>query len=130
MAIGRKLNVSHPSLYSWQDAWESKGLVSGHTDGRPLAMREDMIATAVTIASQEALCLKGIAERVEAAYQCKLPCTLEKLRKMLKWQGFGFKRMRMSLNKQRPRQICRQKGRTYWFESLGARRRLLGILLR
>jgi transposase len=101
-AIGATLNVSHQSLYNWRDAWESKGLVglaSGHTGGRPLAMPEDMIVTAVSVASQEALSLKGIAERVEAAHQCKLPCTLETLGKMLKARGFSFKRTRMSLKK-------------------------------
>ena len=101
-AIGGQLNVSHQSVYNWRDAWESKGLVgliSGHAGGRPLAMSEAMIATAVSVVTQEALSLKGIAERIEAAHQCKLPCTLETLGKMLKRRGFSFKRTRMSLKK-------------------------------
>lgn len=100
--IGGKLNISHQSIYNWREAWESKGLVgliSGHAGGRPLALPEALIATAVLVASQEALSLKGIAERIEATHQCALPATLETLGKILKARGFSFKRTRMSLKK-------------------------------
>ena len=101
-AIGAKLNVSHQSIYNWHGVWENRGVVgllSGHAGGRPLALPEALIATAVSVASQEALTLKGIAERIKTAHQCELPCSLETLGKTLKARGFSFKRTRMSLKK-------------------------------
>jgi transposase len=121
-AIGNKLNVSHQSIYNWREAWESKGLVGllgGHVGGRPLALPESMIATAVSVAKQGALSVRGITQRVEAAHQCDLPCTQETLRKMLKRHGLSFKRTRMSLKKPGPGEICRLQGRIGRSEELG-----------
>lgn len=100
--IEDRLNVSHQSLYNWREAWENKGLlglIGGHAGGRPAGLSEALITTAVSIAAEEALSLKGIAERIEATHQCTLPVTLETLGKTLKARGFSFKRTRMSLKK-------------------------------
>lgn len=100
--IAKKLGVSHQSIYNWRHSWEESGitgLMGGHAGGRPLALTAEMIATAVSMATQEALTLKGIAERIEAIHQCALPCSLDTLGDALKARGFSFKRTRLSLKK-------------------------------
>lgn len=101
-AIAKKLGVSHQSIYNWRHDWEAlgiTGLMGGHTGGRPRALSVEMLATAVTVARTEALTLKRIAERIEAAHQCALPCALETLSVRLRASGFSFKRTRLSLKK-------------------------------
>ena len=100
--VASKLGVSHQSIYNWRHAWEERGLVgliSGHLGGRPQALSAAMVATAIKVASSEALTLKGIAQRIEATHQCTLPCSLDTLGKTLKAHGFSFKRTRWSLKK-------------------------------
>jgi transposase len=101
-AIAKKLGVSHQSLYNWRHAWEASGLVGlmgGHTGGRPRSLSAEMMATAVAVARTEALTLKQIAQRIEAAHHCPLPCVLETLGDHLRAHGFSFKRTRLSLKK-------------------------------
>jgi transposase len=100
--IASELGISHQSIYNWRHAWEERGLVGligGHRGGRPPSLSEALIATAVAIASKEALTLKGIAQRLEAIHQCAFPCSLDTLGTALKAQGFSFKRTRWSLKK-------------------------------
>ena len=101
-AIAEKLGVSHQSLYNWRHAWEAlgiTGLLGGHAGGRPRALPVPLLDTAVTVARTEALTLKGIADRVETAHQCLLPCSLATLGTRLRASGFSFKRTRLSLKK-------------------------------
>ncbi len=101
-AIAQKLGVSHQSIYNWRHGWEDAGIIGlmgGHTGGRPRSLPEAMLATAMTIARSEALTLKGIAERIEAAHHCPLPCSLDVLSVRLRANGFSFKRTRLSLKK-------------------------------
>jgi transposase len=100
--VAGKLGVSHQSIYNWRHAWEERGLVGpicGHRGGRPPALSAAMIATAMEVASGEALALKGIAQRIETTHQCALPCSPDTLGKALKAHGFSFKRTRWSLKK-------------------------------
>jgi transposase len=81
--IGSKLDASHQLLYNWLDARENgcqgkQGVGGGRTGGWSLAISEEIIATAVSVASQETL------------------------GKMLKRQSFSLKRMRMSLKNRDP----------------------------
>lgn len=102
MEIAEKLNVSHQSIYNWRHAWEVRGLVGligGHTGGRPSLLPPAMIETVIATATQEALTLKKIAERVEAIHCSSLPCSLDTLGRALKAHGFSFKRTRWSLKK-------------------------------
>jgi transposase len=101
-AIARKLGVSHQSIYNWRHDWEAwgiTGLMGGHTGGRPRALSDEMLETAMTVARTEALTLKGIAERIEAVHHSPLPCSLETLSVRLRASGFSFKRTRLSLKK-------------------------------
>ena len=100
--IAQKLGVSHQSIYNWRHDWEAlgiTGLMGGHAGGRPQGLPAEMLATALSVARTEALTLKRIAERVEAAHQCPLPCSLETLSVRLRASGFSFKRTRLSLKK-------------------------------
>lgn len=100
--IAKKLDVSHQSLYNWRHEWETRGIIGlmgGHTGGRPRAISPAMLNTALIVARTEALTLKGIAERIEAAHHCPLPCVLETLGVHLRAEGFSFKRTRLSLKK-------------------------------
>ena len=66
--IGERLGVSHQSIYNWRHAWEKHGLtglISGRAGGRPNVLSPTLIQTAVTVASNEALTLKGISQRVQ-----------------------------------------------------------------
>ena len=100
--VASKLGVSHQSIYNWRHAWEARGLVGlicGHQGGRPQALSAALVATAMEVATSEALTLKGIAQRIETIHQCTLPCSLDTLGKTLKARGFSFKRTRWSLKK-------------------------------
>ena len=100
--IANELGISHQSIYNWRHAWEERGLVGltgGHRGGRPPSLSAALIATAVDVASKEALTLKRISQRIEAIHQCAFPCSLDTLGAALKAQGFSFKRTRWSLKK-------------------------------
>lgn len=106
--IAEKLGVSHQSIYNWRRAWEERGmagLIIGHKGGRPPALPAAMAETAVAVASQEALTLRGIAKRVEDIHGCPVPCTLETIGTVLKSRGFSFKRTRWSLKKKGVRSV-------------------------
>jgi len=101
-AIAQKLGVSHQSIYNWRHNWDAlgiTGLMGGHAGGRPRALSNEILDTAMTIARSEALTLKGIAERIETIHHCALPCSLETLSVRLRANGFSFKRTRLSLKK-------------------------------
>ena len=59
-------------------AWNDKGL-TGHKGGRPRALSEAMIATAIEAASAESMTLKQIAQRIEEVHGLPFPCRLETL---------------------------------------------------
>jgi transposase len=74
----------------------SSGLLGVHGGGRPRALSEAMVTTAVQAASAESL--TQIAQRVETIYG-KLPCRTATLGVALKREGFAFKRNRFALKK-------------------------------
>ncbi|MEM5373443.1 helix-turn-helix domain-containing protein, partial [Paraburkholderia azotifigens] len=97
-----RLGVSVQSPYNWVKAWREHGvcgLLTGHVGGRPRALPEAMVATALEVATAESLTLARIALRVQAAHGTPLPCRLETLGVALKRVGFSFKRNRFSLKK-------------------------------
>ena len=111
MLLGRKtklseiaatLGVSGQSVYNWAHAWHDRGLCGllvGHKGGRPRALSETMIATAVEAARAESMTLKQISQHIEAAHGVPLPCRLDTLSVALKHAGFSYKRGRYSLKK-------------------------------
>jgi transposase len=97
----QRLGVSVQSPYNWVRAWLAEGIVGllgGHGGGRPRALSEAMVATAVQAANAESLTLTQIAQRVEAIHG-ELPCRIATLGMALKREGFTFKRNRFSLKK-------------------------------
>lgn len=97
----QRLGVSVQSPYNWVRAWQADGIVGllgGHGGGRPRALSEAMVTTAVQAASAESLTLTQIAQRVEASHG-ELPCRIATLGMALKREGFTFKRNRFSLKK-------------------------------
>ncbi len=104
--IGERLGVSHQSIYNWRHAWEKHGLtglLSGHAGGRPTVLSPALIQTAVTVATQEALTLKGISQRVQEIEGGAIDYSLATLGRALKAHGFTFKRTRWSLKKREMR---------------------------
>ena len=100
--IAQELEMSAKSVYNWAHAWQDKGLCGllvGHKGGRPRALSEAMIATAVESARTELMTLKQIAKCIETAHGEPLPCRLETLAVALKHAGFSYKRGRYSLKK-------------------------------
>jgi transposase len=100
--IAEELEVSAKSIYNWTHAWEDKGLCGllvGHKGGRPRALSDAMIATAVEAARAESMTLKQIAQQIEAVHNVPLPCGLDTLSVALKRAGFSYKRGRYSLKK-------------------------------
>jgi transposase len=100
--IAQELEVSAKSVYNWAHAWQDKGLCGllvGHKGGRPRALSDAMIATAVESARGELMTLKQIAKCIEAVHGEPLPCRLETLSVALKHAGFSYKRGRYSLKK-------------------------------
>jgi len=97
-----ELEVSGKSVYNWIHAWHENGLCGllvGHKGGRPRALSEAMIATAIEAASAELMTLRQIAQRVEEVHDVPFPCRLETLSVALKRVGFSYKRGRYSLKK-------------------------------
>lgn len=102
----QRLGVSVQSPYNWVRAWLADGIVGllgGHGGGRPRALSEAMVTTAVQAASVESLTLAQIAQRVEAVHG-ELPCRIATLGMALKREGFTFKRNRFSLKKSATKQ--------------------------
>jgi transposase len=101
--IAEQLGVSGQSVYNWAHAWRDSGvcglLGSGRNGGRPRALSEDMVATAMEVVRAEPLTLAQIAQRVQDIRGEVLPCRIETLGEALKREGFSFKRNRYALKK-------------------------------
>jgi transposase len=100
--IAEQLCVSGQSVYNWSHAWRDSGvfgLMGGHNGGRPPALSEAMITTALEVARTESLTLAQIGQRVQAIHGEPLPCRIETLGEALKREGFSFKRNRYALKK-------------------------------
>jgi NAD(P)-dependent dehydrogenase (short-subunit alcohol dehydrogenase family)/transposase len=85
--IARELEVSYQTLYDWAHVWREfgvGGLLVGHTGGRPLALPEAMLATAIKAASAESMTLGQIAQRIESVHGEPMPCRVETLAVALK----------------------------------------------
>jgi transposase len=101
-AIAEQLGVSDQSIYNWARARRDGGvcaLVGGHNGGRPRALSEAMVATALEIVRVEPLTLGQIAQREQEIRGEALPCRIETLGEALKREGFSFKRNRYTLKK-------------------------------
>lgn len=108
--IALKLGVSGQSVYNWAHAWREHGvcgLLIGHKGGRPRALSEAMLATAMEVASIESMTLGQIAKRLEVLHGEPMPCALETLSVALRRKGFSFKRNRFSLKKSAIRKTSR-----------------------
>ncbi|MBK5124036.1 helix-turn-helix domain-containing protein [Burkholderia sp. R-69980] len=104
------LNVSPQSIYNWSRLWKKQGLcglLSGHGGGRPRALSEAMLTTAMEVARTESMTLGQIAKRIEALHGEPMPCALETLSVALRREGFSFKRNRFSLKKSGTRKTSR-----------------------
>jgi len=100
--IAVELDVSDKSVYNWVHSWNDRGLcglLTGHKGGRPRALSDALIATAIEAARTESMTLKQIALRIEEVHGQPLPCRLETLSVALKRAGFSCKRGRYSLKK-------------------------------
>ncbi|WP_262420170.1 helix-turn-helix domain-containing protein [Paraburkholderia sp. 31.1] len=100
--IAEQLGVSGQSVYNWSHAWRESGvcgLMSHHNGGRPPALSDAMITTALEVARTESLTLARIGQRVQAIHGEPLPCRIETLGEALKREGFSFKRNRYALKK-------------------------------
>jgi transposase len=100
--IAGQLGVSGQSIYNWSHAWRDSvvcGLMGGHNGGRPPALSDAMITTALEVARTESLTLAQIGQRVQAIRGEPLPCRIETLGEALKREGFSFKRNRYALKK-------------------------------
>src|ERR1700730_11651765 len=78
--MASKLGVSGQSVYNWAHAWHDQGVCGvlvGHKGGRPRALSNAIVGTAVEAARAESITLKQIAQHVEAAHGAPLPCRLE-----------------------------------------------------
>ncbi|MGY6256867.1 IS630 family transposase [Paraburkholderia fungorum] len=105
--VASELEVSDKSVYKWAHAWNDRGLcglLTGHKGGRPRALSDTLIATAVEGARAESMTLRQIALRVEEAHGKPLPCRLEMLSVAHGREGFPYKRGRYSLKKKRDEQ--------------------------
>jgi transposase len=104
------LDVSAQSIYNWSRLWVEQGLcglLSGHGGGRPRALSEAMLTTAIEVARTESMTLGQIAKRIEAVHGEPMPCVLETLSVALRREGFSFKRNRFSLKKSGIRKTSR-----------------------
>lgn len=100
--ISEQCGVSHQSIYNWRHAWEQEGivgLIGGHAGGRPRKLNEAWLNTIGELARTEALTLRGLVQRAEEIHGESFPLSLDRLGRILKAQGFSFKRTRMSLKK-------------------------------
>ncbi len=108
--ISERLGVSPQSIYNWRHAWKKHGLtglLSGHAGGRPPVLSPALIQTAMTVATEQALTLKGISQRVQEIEGGAIDYSLATLGRALKARGFSFKRTRWSLKKKEIRRNLR-----------------------
>jgi len=109
---GRRRAVARTQdFYNWTHAWREQGvcglLTAGRKGGRPRALSEAMLATAMEVARTESITLGQIAKRIEAVHGEPMPCALETLSVALRREGFSFKRNRFSLKKSATRTTLR-----------------------
>jgi len=100
--VAGELEVSDKSVYNWAHAWHRRGLcglLGGHKGGRPRALSNAMVATAVEAARAESMTLRQIAQHVEEIHGMPLPCRLETLSVALRRENLSYKRGRYSLKK-------------------------------
>lgn len=100
LKVSRELDVSAQSIYNWLSVWEKQGLcglLTAHGGGRPRALPESMLATAMKIVKEDSsMTLGQIAMRLEAVHGEPMPCVLETLSIALRREGFSFRRSRFS----------------------------------
>ncbi|MGF6900923.1 hypothetical protein [Paraburkholderia sp. GAS348] len=73
---------SGQTIYNWAHAWRDSGVcgpIGGHNGGRPRALSEAMVATALHVARAESLTLARIAQRVRAAAMTRNASERERL---------------------------------------------------
>jgi len=69
--VATELGVSTASVSNWSRAWRERGicgLLGGHAGGRPRALSDAMVATAIEAACAESMTLPKIAKQVEAVH--------------------------------------------------------------
>jgi len=90
-------------VYNWAKWWRQDGLaglLDGHKGGRPVKLTAKLVDSAVAIATEEALTLAGIKQRVLERHPDDAPdFSLDRLAARLKERRFSFKRCRLSLKK-------------------------------
>jgi transposase len=92
--IAVELEVSDKSVYNWAHSWNDRGLcrlLTGDIGGRPRALSDALIATAVEAARAESMTLRQIALRIEEVHGQPFPCCLETLSVALRRAGFSYK---------------------------------------
>lgn len=102
VTIAQQCGVRFQSVYNWRKAWERRGiagLIGGHVGGRPKKLSDAWLETVCELARTEARSLRGLAQRAEEIHGAPFPLSLDRLGRILKINGFSFKRTRMSLKK-------------------------------
>ncbi len=100
--ICQVLQVSDQPLYNWAKARRTKGLVGildGHRGGAPRKLTDELLDTAVQIASEQALSLGQIAQQLRQRHPEAPSVSLDRLSVWLKRRGLSYKRGRGSLKK-------------------------------
>lgn len=100
--IADVLGVTKQSVYNWAKWWRQDGLaglLDGHKGGRPVKLTAKLVESAVAIATEEALTLAGIKQRVLERHPDAPDFSLDRLAARLKERRFSFKRCRLSLKK-------------------------------
>lgn len=101
--IAQVLGVSEQTVYNWAKWWREDGLcgvLNGHKGGRPVMLTDELVRSAVEIATQEALSLQGIKHRVRERHPHAPDFSVDRLAVRLKQCGLSFKRCRLSLKKE------------------------------
>ena len=100
--ICQVLQLSDQPLYNWAKAWRTKGLVGvldGNRDSPPRKLTDELLDTAVQIASEQALSLGQIAQQLRQSHP-EAPCvSLDRLSMWLQRRGLSYKKGRGSLEK-------------------------------
>lgn len=102
--VAQQCGISIPSIYNWLYAWEALGIIGlfgGHNGGRTPLLDETWVHSLTTIASNEALTLKQIAQKATEQHGQPMPSALKTVARTLRVNGFSFKRTRTSLKKKR-----------------------------
>src|SRR5258708_6524546 len=90
--IAEQLCVGGQRVYNRSHAWHDCGvcgLIGGHHGGRPPALSDALITTALEVPRTESLTLAQIGQRVQAIHGEPLPCRIETLGEALKREGFS-----------------------------------------